>query len=322
MLFNNNDISTFQQYINVQFTFDVNNTFDGLLDAEQDVLVPVIGETLYAALNTIVANNDNATNKDLLALCRRVVAPASVLIALPLKVVRIGTSGLSQVVAEGQTPITQWQYRQTEESLKNKISIALNDLWKYLYTNATALSWTNPNVVVSIFTNADDFINYYPLHQPYRIFPLLQPVIGKVENLWIYGAIGQAFYKELLAYTGTDTNTLEAIRLLKNAIANFTIHKSTTDLPVNITPQGFTVLFGREGDQPYKGTVAASDKTMSALRDTTLNDARIYMGQLKTLLNTNASDSVFATYFASKYYENKRHHKIDRNKFRNGVFHL
>ena len=322
MLFNDNDISTFKKYINVQFTFDVNNVFDGLLDAEQDVLIPVIGSNLYSSLNTIVSENDTTTNSDLLTLCRRVVAPASVLIALPLKVVKVNSTGINQVLAEGQTPIAQWQYRNTEEALKNKIAIALNDLWKYLYSNAEALSWANPNVVISIFNNADDFINYYPLHQPYRIFPLLQPVIGKVENLWIYGAIGQAFYKELLDYTGTDENTLEAIRLLKHAIANFTIHKSTTDLPINITPQGFTVLYGREGDQPYKGTTQAPEKLIASLRDTTLNDARVFMGQLKTLLNTNASVSVFATYYNSSYYENGQRRKIDHNKFRNGVFHL
>ena len=322
MLFKNDDITTFKQYINVQFTFEVNNTFDGLLEAEQEVLVPVIGQTLYDTLNTIVASNDTETDTQLLALCRRVVAPASVLNSLPLRVVKISSSGINQPLAEGQVPVTQWQYRNTEEALKNKIASGLNDLWKYLYANATTLSWTNPNTVVSIFKTADDFTNFYPLHQPYRIFPLLQPVIGKVENLWIYGAIGQDFYKELIAYTGNDALTLEAIRLLKNAIANFTIHKATTDLPINITPQGFTVLYGREGEQPYRGTTQASEKAMAALRDTTLADARIFMGQLKSFLTDTASSSVFPTFFASKYYENKTHGKIDHNKFRTGVFHF
>ena len=320
MLFKDNDIATFKQFINVPFTFDTNNTFNGLMDAEIDVLIPVIGNTLYASLNGIVAANDTTTNPDLLSLCRRVVAPTSLLKAMPLLNVRFTQSGLKNTVSDGTTNIYQWQYRETEAALKNMRDTALNDLWKYLFTNATALGWTNPNKVVSIFNNADDFTQYYPLHQPYRMFPYMLPIIAKVEKLWIYGAIGKDFYNELVAYSGTNAAILEAIELLKNAVANYTIHKCATDLNVELTPQGLSVLFGREGDAPTKGNTAAPEKTVSALRDTTLNDAKIFIGQLKTFLMNNASVSVFPTFFSSTYYENKNYQKVDRNKFRTGVF--
>ncbi len=325
MLFKDNDIATFKQYINVPFTFDTNNTFNGLMDAEIDVLVPVIGNTLYTTLNGVVAANDTESYATLLQYCRRVVAPTSLLKAMPLLNVRFTATGLKNTVSDGTSTIYQWQYRETEAALKNIRDIALNDLWKYLFVNATDLGWTNPNKTKSIFNNADDFIQYYPLHQPYRMFPYMLPIIAKVEKLWIYGAIGKDFYNELVAYSitdGTDAMILEAIELLKNAVANYTIHKCTTDLNVELTPQGLSVLFGREGDAPTKGNTAAPEKTVIALKDTTLNDAKIFIGQLKTFLMNNASVSVFPTFFTSTYYENKSYQKVDRNKFRTGVFHI
>jgi len=320
MLFKDNDIATFKQYVNVPFTFDTNNTFNGLMDAELDVLVPVIGNTLYASLNAIVLANDTTTSVQLLSLCRRVVAPTSLLKAMPLLNVRFTSTGLKNTVSDGTANIYQWQYREAQDALKTIRDTALNDLWKYLFANATDLGWTNPNKNVTIFKHADDFTQYYPLHQPYRMFPFMLPIISKVEKLWIYGAIGKDFYNELVAYSGDNDIELEAIELLKNAVANYTIHKCTTDLNVELTPQGLTVLFGREGDAPTKGNTAAPEKNVSALRDTTLNDAKIFIGQLKSFLMNNASATVFSTFFTSSYYENKNYQKVDRNKFRTGVF--
>ena len=292
------------------------------MEAEDDYLKPILGDALYEALLAeVIADTVADEYKTILHLCRKVAAPLSVLLGISTRHIKIGDSGLKKTTAEGTDNVFAWEYREVKDELQNKVAKALDNLWKELYGEHD-YEWGDTSAFQSIFKTAADFANVYPLHQPYRIFPLLQPVIVKVEELFINDSIGEAFYNELIENTDPSDDEAKAIKYLKMAIANLTIHKSISDLPVKITPQGFTVLFHNANDQPYMGEQHAPDNLLSMLRDETLETGRIFLNRLKKLLNEKASDEVFATYKNSSYYSIQPTTPVDRNESRQGIVRL
>jgi len=319
-LFKANDTATFKQYMNVSFTFDTGNNFFGLVEAEDQHLKNVVGQTLLTALRT----NANATNPDhgydeLLSLSRAVVAPLSVLLGISTRHIKIGDTGLKKTSSEKTENVFNWEYREVKEELQNKVALAWDNLYKYLFANAATFEWENPQPYSTIFKTAEDFKAYYPVVQPYRNFPLLLPIIAKVEKLFVHDAIGKDFLAELKENTDDDADTLEAIDLLKSAIAHFTIHKASIDLPVKITAEGFTVAYAITSDEPFANNKTGNGSQLETRRNETLKDGRTFMSKLKKLLNAKASDELFATFFESAYYTAPATERVDRNSTRKGI---
>lgn len=321
MLFKPNDTATFKQFINVSFTFDVNNVFPGLKEAEEDYLVPILGEELYQILCEDVAGLGEIPEDDaaLINRCRKMVAPLSIYLDALTRHLKIGDSGIKKTSSEGTENIFQWEFLQVKDELEGKVARATNDLWKYLYANAAAFDWVDPSPFKTVFKTADDFSNCYTLHLPYAVFPMLKPIIKQVETLFIHDAIGEEFLEELKVLAEPSADETKALALLRNAIAHFTIHKSVDTLPIKISRHGFTVLMNEATDKPYKGEASAPSNLMSLLRTERLKDGNLYMSKLKTMLNTKASAEVFVTYFNSSYYESPTTEKEDRNANRKGV---
>ena len=326
MLFKINDINTFKQYINVSFTFDNNNNFAGLKEAEEDYLEPILGEELYTELNDVV-NTDGDIPEEytkILNLCRKVIAPMSILLGISTRHIKIGDTGLKKTTAEGVENIFNWEYREVKEELQDKVAKALDRLWKFLHEDGKAnFDWTDPTHIKTIFKTAEDFSDHYTLYQPYRVFPLLNPIIAKTEKLYVHDAIGKDFYDELIALDGTDNSIeVEAINLLKDAIAHFTVSQAATELPVKVMGRGFTVLFSEATDEPFSGDRTAPLVLLNALKDSSYKDGRTFMSRLKKYLNDTASDAVFATYKNSSFYAASGVKKECKNEHRKGIVRL
>lgn len=323
MLFKSNDIATFKQYINVSFTFDINNHFPGLMEAEDDYLLPILGQTLFDELKTQAAAAEVADEyKEIISLCRKVVAPLSVLLGISTRHIKIGDSGLKKTTAEGVDNVFSWEYREIKEELTEKAAKAIDRLWQYLFAHATALNWEDPSPIKTIFKSGTDFNNHYSLHQPHRIFPLLKPIIKKVEELFIWDAIGEDFYNELKVLESDGEEETKCIDLLKSAIAHFTIYKAVNELSVKKTEHGLTVLLNKTVDQPYEGEVSAPTNLMTLTRDEALRDGNKYLKKLRLFLRAKASENLFKTYYDSSFYAKKPTEKFDGNATRKGIVRL
>jgi hypothetical protein len=322
MLFKSNDIAAFKQFINVSFTFELGNTFPGLKEAEEDYLVPIIGQELYDEFVAEVAATISEEHEAIINLCRKYVAPLSILLGLSNRHIKIGDTGLKKTISEKTDNLFKWEYLELKNELEEKAAKALNNLYKYLYANAAALDWEDPNSFKAIFKTADEFTESYPLYLPYAVFPMLKPIMKQIEKQFLHEFIGEEFLNELKEIEEPEGDDLKAINLLKDAIAHLTIYKATDILPVKITGNGLTVLFNRTVDQPFDGQMAAPDNTLSLLRNERLRDGNLFMAQLKKMLDTKASASVFTTYKTSSYYDDPTAAVVDRNEERKGVFGL
>lgn len=307
-----------RKYVKVTFTA-ATDTLPDIVAAENTFIVPIIGSTL---LNESIAADPNSLKANLCNLIRAAVAPLSYWLDLATIHVQIGSAGLGVNRSDNQDPVHRWEYEQLKESLAEKGAAALEAMMQYLYINKTALGWAIPDGYGSIIKTGDEFKKYYFIHQPYRTFEMLRPLLNEVEDQYLVSSIGQETFDFLKNYTEQNAITLAAVRLLKKAAVNYTINKAVELLPIKITVNGFTVALKEQNDKTDQGQQIASDSQFGRLSDSTLRNANNYMKELRDLLDANATDQLFAAYKVSKYYTSPAAKSIEvsRNESRTGIF--
>lgn len=307
-----------RQYLKVTFTAATDNLPD-IVAAENTFIVPIIGSTL---LNESIAATPNTLKANLCNLIRAAVAPLAYWLDLATIHVQIGSAGLGVNRSDNQDPVHRWEYEQLKESLAEKGAAALEAMMQYLYTYKGALGWTIPDGYGSIIKTGDEFKKYYFIHQPYRTFEMLRPLLNEVEDQYLVSSIGQETFDLLKNYTEQNSIVLSAVRLLKKAAVNYTINKAVESLPIKITVNGFTVALKEQNDKTEQGQQIASDSQFGRLSDSTLRNANSYMKELRDLLDANATDQLFTAYKNSKYYTSPAAKSIEvsRNESRTGIF--
>ena len=309
----------FKSYVPVNFTSTQTATMPNMEVADEDILWPVLGEAFY---NTILASSDAKYDR-LKELARRAVAPLALMKSLAIKQVKVSDMGLHSVQTADAMPAPRWAFKELENSLANDGTKALEKLWEYLYVQDNTFGWTNPHPYRTMFAGGKVFSYYYYLHQPNRLFASLLPLIAEVEEHYLFVAIGKDFAIGLRDKVSPTALELQAFNLIRHAVANLTIFVACKKLAINIGPNGFNILFGDGGDTYDKGKSDSSNTEKQALAVQCENDGLRWLGQLKALLNTNASTTVFATYFTSSLYKSPTTPAVtDPNNLRSAVIAL
>ncbi len=302
MFFKNNDIATFKLYCEVAFTYENGNNFPGLLKLEQEEMLPLLGSTLFATLQAQAQASSIAPQyEEVMHLVRGYVAPACVLKTLALRSYKITDSGAKKTSSDGTDNLFRWEYEEVKESLADAACEAYEKLVAYLIAHATALGWTNPQTDC-IFNSALELADCIALHQPYRVFRLMLPIIKIVEKTFIYQTVGDDFYKALIAKANPDADEKAVLDLLRLAVGNLSVYKATLQLPVKITPWGLTVMYHPPKDKTNNADQSAPDARLSTLANTSLSDGKQFLRAAIKMLNQKATDSLFPEFKNSVFY--------------------
>jgi hypothetical protein len=293
------DIATVKQYVKVMFNSS-NASLADMTGAEIRFLVPILGQTLYAAL---LATPTTPPYDDLAEYCKRAVAPLAYWTDLPTLQTQISDGSVGTFVSNNMQAAHRWEFEELSEALADKGCFALENLLQFLFDNAADYSWTVPLNYDLIFLTGKEFNKYYNIYQPYRTFEMLRPLLREVEDQEIRSIIGDGFFEELRDNDAPNDDEKKVIELIKKAVASLTIKKAVERLPVKISAFGFTVMLSRNPDRAVQGEENAPTDQMSLLHTSVKKSGESYLVKLKDLLNANASDSVFATYFASDFYQ-------------------
>lgn len=315
-----NNITTFKKYVRIVFTSTSDNGLPNMAKADRKFLIPVLGQSVYDALNSQVTTTVTWTT--LLDICRSYVAPMAMLSELATRNIQITDSGIKKTTSQDMDNVFRWEYLELKSNLEQSAAEALDELWQHLLDTGSTYTWTNPNTRNKLFKTAKEFKTYYAnLQQPYRVFESLQPIMVTVEDQYLKQAMGSVSYDALIdAATPSDLEK-EALVLIKKAAAHYIVMQACLQLPAKLTPQGFTIQLS-SSDSANQSEQAAPDNTLSVLRSTCENTGNAYIRQLKTFLNANASGSDFAEYYASDLYIAPGTTKESPNKNRTGVFGL
>lgn len=303
------------------FFFNDDSRIADMNAAEERFLVPILGQELYETLLDEVDGFDASDYKELIKKCRRALAPLAYWLDLPNIQSGITDRSAGTFTSQNMEPMHRWEYEALRKNLEEKGSYALDKLIEHLFANAEAYNWTSPAEYKTIIKSGAEFKNYYPVYQPHRIFENLRPFVTHVEETIVRDLIGDDFFEELRDNTDPTEEETKALKLLKFAVANYTIHAAAAKLPVRISAEGFTTALNVATDSTDPEQQMARAKEVDILRDAAMQDGDAYATLLKNYLNKEASESVFATYYASdKYKAPSDEEETDPNENRNGIY--
>lgn len=302
------DLDTLKKYIAVESS--VKTILPTTVEAEEQYIIPAIGRELYDALTDGVTNNDLSDDYlELLDKVLQALAPLSYHIGLPELNVRTSDKGLHNSTTQTQERAAKWQFDYMNYNLLRRGMAALDRLFIYL-EKSTEKDWYEQWSESEAFTtykqhivNRADVmqkIGQAPIANSRWLFLNMLPSMGTVESAFIFPAIGEEFYAELAAaYNPDEEDTVikKANTLLIKTVSQLTYGLSLRN-PAFL--QEMIVVTSSTSEQI--AALKADLEKFNVLADKHENYANGYLNELKSHLDSNASSTVFATYFLSSYY--------------------
>ncbi len=215
---------------------------------EEKYLVPIIGNELYADLQTKYDGNTLSVGElALLKHIRLVIAAYGFLDDLASTHVAITDFGVRTSATESMPKAVGWEYKAIKEFLIDKSTdgteVLLNYLWK---KKADFALWTASDQYKDfqgfLIRTGTDFNNHYKLHQPMRTFYALKGVINDVQYEYLLPALGKELLKYFVDETGVTAEEKVIAWTLKKALSFFTIKRAGEHYNVQFGASGFTIV--------------------------------------------------------------------------------
>lgn len=265
---------------------------------EQMYLVPLLGSSLY---NVLVTSGVPNTHTRLRILALRASVSLAYWHELPFQHGNISDTGVFVITNENHSAAPRWVFEKMRESLAEKGLTAIELMLQELHQNKATFNWEPPaEHKDSCFLHAAQFNQFVRLHQPYRTFDTLRPLVRQVEEEHLHNAMGASFYKALL--TSTEEASQALVLLIRKAVAQLTLKAALAVLPVRIGVEGVTVFLRDNNDTPQQGRSNAPSETLNLAYKNADENGRSYLIDAISFLRANASATVFADYFNSSYY--------------------
>jgi hypothetical protein len=285
---------------------------------EQKYIIPVLGNHLYDKLQALYVSNSQDENfMKLILLVRKPLAAYAYLDNIGLLHVSITDAGVRRFETGEMPAVYAWEFRELTKTLSNISMTGMEMLLDYLDENVILWPEWNDSPTKKlrnklVIKSGKEFSDNYPLFQPLRSYNALRSIIIEVQDNYIVPSIGEDFLNGLLTEIELPHN-LEIVRLLKKAVAHYTIKHAVEQLPVNITEQGLTVLTsGNSNDVEYPAKNTPSDSLLEEKRRVADRDGSIYLRKVKAYLNENSNENQFPLYFNSKFYKKPGSGKFDK----------
>lgn len=236
---------------------------------------------------------------------------------------RITDAGIRRTTTDNMPAAYKWEYEEATNYLEERAYSTLEALLVWLEANKTNYpNYTSSDAYTArqaqIFKDGREFNNYYTLHQPHRTFYYLLPLQHEAELLYVVPLIGEDFFTSLKTDATPDADTLQALVLLKYALANLTVHLAAKKLPCRFGADGFDVRQSTGNNTSERA--AATDKQMGSMGQAAEVHGTKYLNQLRDMLNIKASETVFADYFSGEKYKAPGTKIIDRQNGLRKIF--
>ncbi len=239
-----------KEYLSV----DSNTAFDTLLpfikEAEQQYIIPLIGQTLYDAINT--AYNDNTISGDnltLLPYIQRPLAYYAQLLSISALTVTMGDMGIREHVSENTVSAPRWKEEKLQLDALTKADRYADILLKYLEDNATIskyASWFSNSTLNTAMSGVIVYktsiaSQYIPINDSRRLFLKLKPFITKAESV-VPKLISKAEYDALVAAIQTggtlDEKWVDLLQVLYPYICKLALYMAMPMLRVSLVDGG------------------------------------------------------------------------------------
>lgn len=301
--------------------------------ATNEYLLPYLGKGLLDALEANTADpTPDAFLTALLPLVRKPLAAFAYWHELPHMHTRLSDAGVRRTTTDNAPTAYRWEYDEARSYLEERAYITLETLLAYLDANAVDYPLWEDDVAVQalrkslVMKSGAAFSTCYRLHQPYRSYYYLAPIVLDVERMYLEPLIGKDFLQTFRDRGATDAIEPEeqvALDLMKRAIAQLTIFEASKKLPCTVTASGFMVRNtpgSLETGGGKDGLQQADVQTLQRAADAAYIQGKKQLAALRKYLNETASAIVLADYFTSTYYDAGNTPIVDRGNSTRKIF--
>jgi len=299
-------IDELKLYVPVDGNLSPATFLPSMQQAEDDFIIEVLGPTQYNDLLTAYeASSLSGIQSQLLDAVRKAEAKLGMYLLFPILSVRIGDSGILTAGGVDQQRAMQWQVDDTRNQLLFDGYQALDNLYTFLFNNKGLFpDWTS-STAFSLFTQyfinqVSDFQRNVSIDNSNWIFRKMVPIMENIEIDEIYNSIGQPFFDYLKGQISAGTlagDDLIAVQMIRKAIALLTYGRAL------IEPD-FTELISifKRPRSDAQDRRKWEKPDYSILAETYSDEGTAMLERLKITLNSNASATVYASYFTSNWY--------------------
>lgn len=278
-----------------------------LLLAEHDYLRPALGTDFFDEL--LLDATDEADR--LRALLAYSLANLTMVSFLDVAQVQISGSGVQIISTDRVKTAFQWQIDRLKANLGRKGANGLEKALAYLEQHATAFpTWAASETAQrgreQFISSATAFSDYYNISNARLTFQALASLLRKTESFRLLPALGEDFYEELKQQLRAGALTPENERLLREylrpALAHLTMAQAIGELGFSLNGQALELNVYRPDDSNAKESDPGLTTLLEQKTAQALHDGERYLRRLVTHLNATASETRYATYFASPTY--------------------
>lgn len=284
-----------------KFNHDVEiSTIDNfLITAEEDFIVPVLGETFFNEIVTKYEGTPTATEQKLIENIQRTVVEIGAWMSVDSFNVSFGSRGLvvTNDKQSGTAPASEARTEKLKESLKRQGLRSVDRMIKYLELNkATFTTWAASAAYAEgkqYFINTPaEFQKHRDINQSRFLFIKMLPIMQQIEEQSIMNVICESLFNEIKTQIQEDNVSSENENLLKKirpAVANITFSKAV--LPLGLRVDGFGVsMFNNSSSGAYASRSVPDTILITKMADDAHTDGKYWLSELKKYLQINADN--------------------------------
>lgn len=268
---------------------DINTKFATMLpfitEAEQQFIIPLIGQTLYDLVNTQY-NGDtlDADNNALLPYIQRPLAYYAQLLSISSLTVTFGDRGIREHLSQDSATAPRWKEEKLQLDALIKGDRYADLLLKFLEDNAADdkyVSWfesttLNTKLSGAIVYSTAIASTYTPISESRRIFLRMKQAIKDIERTYIPRIISKTEYAQLVSKIQDQANTAltsketDLISKLEPLISRYALYKTIPYMSVGIGPNGGIFNYSGVDSLRYVGqyaTEADIKRILSSLKE-------------------------------------------------------
>lgn len=284
------ELKSYVSSIHKQLSFSQVHSF--VEQAEFKYLVPFVGLELLQELEEAHSGQTlTAEQKQLHKFLCTAAAFYAVLDAAPFLALQFGPSGVADQTAGGTGPVRQWSYFNFENAAATNADVFLDMALAFLDKNIGKFqSWKESEAYTqskSLYINtAAELSRYLNIQNSRRAFIALVPFIQRAEELYIIPALGEDLHeglKESMLGDGQyGEERTKLLRLLKPALAQYTLIEAIPEISFTVAGSGFKLLAENDG---IKQRLGISKDERNEISVAAQRRADQYMRDLRTFLD-------------------------------------
>jgi hypothetical protein len=231
--------------------------------AEEKYLVPITGRALYNDIKTKYnAATLTSDEQALLKAMQLIVSAYALHDELAFTHVKVTDTGVRRNNTAAQPAAFQWEYEKLKTSLEETAVDGVEVLLSMLVAQAPA-TWTASDEYKEfkklLIKTGLEFDTIEKLQQPLRTFWLMKTAVQDAQQNYISNSIGPDLLDYLRDKTAPTDEEKSILRLLKKALANYTIKHAIVKYSARFDTNGFSVV---RGDTAGEGEGKRFDATM------------------------------------------------------------